>query len=120
MSSTEHSEPGVLDLERALSRLAGDEEMFGELAEIFLRESPRWMALLEKSVADEDAAGVFRAAHDLKGSTDVFCAAAAVKAAQHMEKMGREEQLAGADEALGALKAEIVWVRNELRDYLKR
>ena len=119
MNPSEQRAEGVLDLDRALSRLAGNQKMFGELAEIFLRESPRWMAQLEKAVSESDPDGVFRAAHDLKGSTDVFCAGAAVKAAQQLERMGREEDLSGADEALGALKAEVVWVRNALKEHLE-
>lgn len=108
----------VVDFDEALSRVAGDEEMLRELAEIFLEESPDWLANIEASIADGEPEGVFRAAHDIKGSTEVFRAESAVQAAKQLEKMGRNGDLEDADEAFGALKAELVWVRNALEDYL--
>lgn len=119
MNSSEQPEHNVVDLERALSRVAGDEEMLHELAEIFLAESPGWLEQIEAAVNEENADGVFRAAHDIKGSTDVFCAESATQAAKQLERMGRNENLKDSDEALGALKAELVWVRNALQEYLK-
>ena len=90
--------------------------MLRELIEIFLGELPDWMARLEQAVNEEDADAVFRIAHDIKGSTDVFGAANASLAAQTMERLGRTADLGGADEALGALKAELVWVRQALQE----
>ena len=119
MNSTQQPDHEVLDLERALSRVAGDEAMLRELAQIFLKESPAWLQQVEAAVSEDEPDGVFRAAHDIKGSTEVFCAESAVQAAKQLEKMGRNEDLSGADEALGALKAELVWVRNALEDYLE-
>ena len=117
MSSREQPEQ-VVDFDEALSRVAGDETMLRELAEIFLEESPGWLEKIEASIANGEAEGVFRAAHDIKGSTEVFRADSAVQAAKQLEKMGRDGELEDADEAYGALKAELVWVRNALEDYL--
>ena len=109
----------VVDLDRALSRLGGNEKMLRDLAALFLEEYPGWMNRLERAVAQEDADEVFRVAHDLKGATDIFAAASVVKAAQQMEKMGRYGELSDVDELLGELKAELVWVRTALKSYLK-
>ncbi len=119
MNNKDQSDRNVVDLERALSRVAGDEQMLNELVEIFLAESPTWLEQIESAVTEEDPEGVFRAAHDIKGSTEVFCAEAATQAAKQLERMGHDDKLDGADEALGALKAELVWVRNALEDYLE-
>ncbi len=109
----------VINIDEALSRVAGDEQMLRELAQIFLEESPVWVDKIATSIANEEPEGVFRAAHDIKGSTEVFRAESAAQAAKQLEKMGREDDLEGADEAFGALKAELVWVRNALEDYLE-
>ena len=118
MNSSDNPDQQVVDFDRALSRVAGDEEMLRELAQIFLEESPNWLDQVETAINDGDAEGLFRAAHDIKGSTEVFCADPAVQAAKQLERMGRQDELEVADEALGALKAELVWVRNALEDYL--
>lgn len=108
----------VIDLDRALVRLGGSEEILRDLAALYLKEVPQWMTRLEEAVLNQNDDEIFRLAHDLKGSTDIFAAPAAVRAAQELERMGRFGELDGADEALGALKAELVWVKTELRRYL--
>ncbi len=118
MNSTDKSDQQVLDLDRARSRVAGDEVMLRELAQIFLDESPAWLARIEEAVNDHDADALFRAAHDIKGSTEVFGADSAVTTAKTLERMGREGSLDDADETLGALKAEMVWVRQALESYI--
>lgn len=118
MNSTDQPEQQVVDLDRALSRVAGDEAMLRELAEIFLQESPGWVSRVEEAANEGDAEALFRAAHDIKGSTEVFGADSAVKTAKQLEKMGRQKNLEGADEMVGALKAEMVWVRQALERYL--
>lgn len=119
MSSADNPEQ-VVDFDAALTRVAGDEQMLRELAEIYLEESPGWLEKIETSITNDEPEGVFRAAHDIKGSTEVFRAESAVKAAKQLEKMGRDDDLSNADEAFGALKAELVWVRNALEDYLQQ
>lgn len=116
--TSEQPEKEVVDFDEALSRVAGDEEMLRELAEIFLEESPKWLEKIETAISNDKPEGVFRAAHDIKGSTEVFGAEAAVQAAKKLERMGRDEDLTDADEAHGALKAELVWVRNALEDFV--
>lgn len=118
MNSAGASGAGVVDLERALRRFRGDRGMLRDLAEIFLSQSPVWMKQLEDAVSAADAEAIFRAAHDIKGSTEVFEASGAARAAGALERMGRQGSLEGADEALGALKAELVWVRDALREFL--
>lgn len=118
MNASDKPDQEVVDFDRALSRVAGDEQMLRELAEIFLEQSPTWLEQIEDAISDDEPEGVFRAAHDIKGSTEVFCADPAVQAAKQLEKMGRQNDLDDADEALGALKAQLVWVRNALEDYL--
>ncbi len=117
MNSDSQPDRPVIDLERALSRVADDRFILQELVDIFLRESPRWLDDLDEAIAAGDPEGVFRAAHDIKGSTEVFCADQATQAARQLERMGKKGQLDSADEAFGALQAELVWVRRALKDF---
>jgi len=51
----------------ALERLGGDEDLFRELCQIFLEESPKLVQKLREAISDCDPKAVMRAAHSLKG-----------------------------------------------------
>jgi CheY-like chemotaxis protein len=95
---------GLLDREAALERAGGDAELLGELADLFLAECPKLMAEVHQAVRAGDASRLRRSAHALKGSVSNFGAAEATAAAQHLEQMGRRQDLSGAEEAWAALQ----------------
>jgi signal transduction histidine kinase/CheY-like chemotaxis protein len=99
--------PGaVLDWTRALERVGGSEELLRQLAHLFVKESGKLLAEVRQAVASADASRLRRAAHTLKGSADCFAAKPVVDAAQRLEFMGRDRNLAGTEEARAALEAE--------------
>jgi len=100
-----HSEaPGnVVDLELALARVGGDEELLREIAVLFIEECPRALADIQEAVAAGDAGKLENAAHALKGSVANFGAKNAVDAAFRLEQMGRANQMTGAEETLPTL-----------------
>jgi HPt (histidine-containing phosphotransfer) domain-containing protein len=104
----------MLDHAAALSRSGGDPDLLKELAGLFLDEYPKSLTQLHEAIQQGDAGVVERAAHSLKGSVANFGALPAVKAAQQIELLGREQNLAGVgielerlEAALGALKDEL-------------
>ena len=99
-------QPG-LDKAAVLARLDGDEELLAELAGLFIRESPKLLSAVQQAIAQRDAQGLERAAHALKGSVSNFAIPTAVKAAQTLETMGHEGNLAAADTAYAVLQEEI-------------
>ncbi len=117
MTPNSHPDRQVIDVDQALSRVAGDRSMLHELVDIFLRESPAWIDDIDEAIAARDPDALFRAAHDIKGSTEVFCATEATQAAKQLERMGKNQDLERADEALGALQTELVWVRQALQAF---
>src|SRR5262249_54367598 len=91
--------PGsVLDWTRALGRVGGSEELLRQLAHLFVKESGKLLAEVRQAVTSADAARLRRAAHTLKGSADCFAAKPLVEAAERLECMGRDRNLAGAEE----------------------
>src|SRR5690242_8301632 len=80
----------VVDWGVALQRAAGDRALLGELVGVFLAECPRWQLELRAAVDRQEAAGVERLAHTIKGSMGQFGADAAFTAAERLELMGRE------------------------------
>jgi two-component system, sensor histidine kinase and response regulator len=101
------AEPGVLDEEAALDRAGGDRELLQDLVELYLREAPRLLQDVQKAVARGDPAQVKIAAHSLKGAVDNFAAKDAFAAASRLEILGRNGNLAGAEEAFAILEREM-------------
>ena len=105
-AETLRPEPGVFDLEDALSRLEGDRELLRDVAGMFLAESSRLVEAVRAAVSARDARSVQIAAHALKGSASTFSAGSLVAAAWALEQMGRKGDLGAADAALATLERE--------------
>jgi CheY-like chemotaxis protein/HPt (histidine-containing phosphotransfer) domain-containing protein len=97
----------VIDRAEALARMDGDEELLGEIVELFFDDCPRMLSEVHKAVAGRDSQTLERAAHTLKGSVGNFAARPAFEAALKLEMIGREGSLAHAEEAYAALEKEI-------------
>ncbi|MCZ6632205.1 MAG: Hpt domain-containing protein [bacterium] len=54
---------GGMDWSEVLERLGGDEELWKELATIFLESSPDRMPQMEQAMPEQDLLGVEKAAH---------------------------------------------------------
>ncbi len=100
----------------ALENVGGDEAMLRELAEMFFAECPKLMQQIREHIASEDGTELRRAAHTLKGSAHVFGAEEAAEAAHRLEKIGREEAFADAEEALVLLEDEVARLLPALRE----
>lgn len=75
--------------EEILERVEGDREFLRELVDIFLAETPKTFAEIERCATEGDAGGLERAAHLMRGSVSHFGANAAVESARALEQMGR-------------------------------
>jgi PAS domain S-box-containing protein len=104
----------VMNHTEALARLGGDEELLAEVAQLFLQDSPVWLAELRSALARRDAAGVRRAAHTLKGAVSYFGADEVTDAAQRLEELGRSADLGRAAAALDTLEQVIARLRPAL------
>ena len=96
----------VMDRAKALSRIDGDEALFGEMIELFRDEAPRTRSQIEDSIARGDADALEQAAHKLKGSVLNLAATPTAQAALRLETMGRNQDLTDAREAFEGLERE--------------
>jgi PAS domain S-box-containing protein len=101
----------TVDLAAALGRVGDDRELLGELAALFLEESPRLMEEIAEAIAANDASALRAAAHSLKGAIDNFAAQGAFSAALGLETMGRNGSLVGAAETFAELEREMKQLR---------
>lgn len=96
-----------MDVVAALARVDGDRDFLGEMAVLFLEESPHLLAQVREAIAADDPAGLVTPAHSLKNWTGNFVAPAAFDAATELEAVGRTGSLATAGTALATLEREI-------------
>jgi HPt (histidine-containing phosphotransfer) domain-containing protein len=96
----------ILDRDELLDRVDNDMEFLAETVAMFNEDGAQLLADIRRAVVDGDAAALHSAAHAFKGMAANFCANATVEAALKLEMMGKSADLAGAEEAAGALEAE--------------
>jgi two-component system sensor histidine kinase/response regulator len=97
----------VLDRAGALSRLGGDEVMFNEFLLLLLDGAESDVAELAVAVEADDAVGIERLAHGLKGGAASLGADRVRDAAYSLEIIGRSGDLEEARSALARLREEL-------------
>ena len=102
---TNHDSP--LDYAAALRRTEGDAGLLSDLASIFLEDCPRLISKIRTAVSNAAPRQIEHAAHELKGCLGNFSAAPAFEAAERLELLARDGQIADAVMAAGQLEAEL-------------
>jgi PAS domain S-box-containing protein len=103
----EFSESQIMDIEGAIKHLEGDLDLFREIAEMFLDQSPELMLRAREALDRKDHRTLERMAHTIKGSVGNFAAEPAYSAAQDLERIGRDNRMDRAEEAWERLQEEI-------------
>jgi DNA-binding response OmpR family regulator len=86
---------GLLNVEMTLTRLAGDEMLLAEIAQIFLRTVPQILASLNAALASSDLEHAYAEAHSLKGAVAPFEAPEVFNAVVGVETEARNKSIAG-------------------------
>lgn len=89
----------LLDVETTLERLAGDQELFGEIAQILIMTAPAQLESISAALGSNNMKSAYEEAHSLKG------AVAAFEAPEVFTRVAAVEKLARADDAVGAVAA---------------
>jgi HPt (histidine-containing phosphotransfer) domain-containing protein len=92
-----------LNLQGALERIGGDEELLVDIAAVFLTEYPELLNEMQDAVASADADVLQRSAHTLKGSLLAIGAERAAELALELEMQGRQQKAGSATESLREL-----------------
>jgi two-component system, sensor histidine kinase and response regulator len=98
-SPAREDDVAIIDQTEALARVGGDWGLLKSLAEEFFDWYPAQREQLRKAIGRGDGRTVNRLAHTLAGTVGIFGARPAVEAAARLEAMGRDGNLAGAEEA---------------------
>lgn len=101
----------ILDVEGTLSRFGGDRQLFREIIEFFLEDSPPLLSELRRAVEASNSQAVRSTAHALKGLAAGCGGVRAANAAQRVENAGAEGDLEDIDALVDALEGEIELLR---------
>ena len=93
-----------IDIEKALTQLAGDRELFDEALGTFLDTMAGIVGELQSAASSADAPRLELAAHSLKGAASNICAEPVRQIAQRLEQMGKRGDFKDADSALADLQ----------------
>jgi PAS domain S-box-containing protein len=101
--------PAAALLDRAVlvARIGGNEKLLHELVNVFRDDSDNQVTELRAALLEGNAAKLGEAAHSLKGMVAFFGVDSVTQAALQLEKLGRQGDLGGAQEALGRLTHEL-------------
>jgi two-component system sensor histidine kinase/response regulator len=104
-----------LDMARAIHLAGGDEALVLELLDVFLAELPGWRSGLRNALASRDPRAIARAVHPLRGALSNIAAGPACAAALQVERLARQNDLAGIAAAAPVLEGELDRLLAELR-----
>jgi len=109
-SSTAEIAPSVetlLNEQELMDRIGNDLEFLSELTEVYRKEYPIQIAAARKALANQDAHGLVRAGHALRGALSNLAATGSAAAAGRIEEMGIEANFVTAGPALDALEIDL-------------
>lgn len=103
------------DAGQVLKRLGGDEELFYEVVQIFLEETPKNLDGLRQAISRGDAETIEKTAHSLKGELGYLGIPAVSQKVRELEKMGARHDLQHAAGVFAAIETEMSAVLNSMR-----
>jgi CheY-like chemotaxis protein/HPt (histidine-containing phosphotransfer) domain-containing protein len=112
--------PVSLNADGLIRSFENDQELFQELVEIFLNDSPQMLNTLRDSLKSTDAKTFKRTAHSLKGMLRNFQAESAAETAFELEQIGEQGKLDDADQIVDSLAAQLDDVARKLKEVVKK
>ncbi|MFZ0448766.1 MAG: response regulator, partial [Desulfatiglandaceae bacterium] len=111
--------PTTFDISGAMETVLGNEDLFREIAGMFIETCPDYIAKIKEGIAGNDAGILEREAHSLKGAVGNFSAKEAHEAAYRLEKLGKEGNMATAKEGLSNLERSLNELVSEMKIVLQ-
>jgi signal transduction histidine kinase/DNA-binding response OmpR family regulator len=118
LAETESGSVSAWDPVTAMGFVGGDEELFRELVTLFLQRNDILLSAIEAAVESGDALALRNTAHAYKGAVSHFAAAAVRDLAFHLEKQGKDADLASCQKKFEELRTAAFHLIAELSEYL--
>jgi|GEM_PF-2759496 CheY-like chemotaxis protein len=107
-----------LDIDAAMRRLDGDEQLFVDMVGSFLMFQPEMSSAIVGAMESADASELRRNAHGLKGALSDFTSSLPFETARTLEDLAANGCLSEADDVTMALKSQVEELCDELKQYL--
>ena len=91
-------ENATIDMEELREIMGGDDELLEECLEDFVGDYPEMLESIKDAIDAGDPAALNESAHAFKGTLKYLAAGEAADVAFQLERMGKDENLDGADE----------------------
>jgi two-component system sensor histidine kinase/response regulator len=111
--------PKTFDLSSAMETVLGSEDLFHEIAGMFIENRPDYIAKIKEAITGNDAGILEREAHSLKGAVGNFGAKEAYELAYRLEKLGKERKMATAEQGLLNLERSLNELASEMKIVLQ-
>lgn len=95
----------IINKAEALERLAGDEELYTEIAEVFREDAPKTLGLLRAAIASRVQPEAERLSHSLKSASASVGAMTFRELAAAMEQAAKKSAWSELDESIVRLDA---------------
>ena len=105
--STDNSSCAVFDRARSLAMVENDASLLGEMAALFLEDSPKMLDAVRQALELGDLPALAGTAHALKGSVGNFAAPEAVAATRDLQRAADAEDRGQVNRALLAVEAAV-------------
>lgn len=109
---------GYLDVSITLERLAGDEELFAEIAQILVQTAPEHLRTISAALAANDMKRGYEEAHSLKGAVAAFEAPEVFQAVAAVERYAKGDDAVAARAALSSAQTLVETLLVELQPHL--
>jgi histidine phosphotransfer protein HptB len=109
------TQDSIFNLNEALARVDHDRETFDMMVELFIEHGPKDLAEAKAALDVQNAVGVARSSHRLKGTILQFCAPAALQACKELEDTAKAGDLPHAQEVYASFEQELLRLLIALR-----
>ncbi|TKB78517.1 MAG: response regulator, partial [Nitrospira sp.] len=110
----------AFDYESALGRVEGDRALLVDMLNLYLDSSVKLTALIQDTLRSQDARGLERAAHTVKGAVGTLSAQKAFEAAVRLEECAKARDFRQAGEAWSTLEQELQCLRHAIDSLMKQ
>jgi len=102
-----------------METVLGNEDLFREIAGMFIESCSDYIAKIKEGIAGNDAGILEREAHSLKGAVGNFGAKEAYEVAYRLEKLGKEGEMATVAAGLSDLERALNGLVSEMKIVLQ-
>jgi HPt (histidine-containing phosphotransfer) domain-containing protein len=106
------------DSERAVSRLGGEKSLLKTLATLFIRDTPKLLAEIERGIQQNNYQDAFIPAHSLKGTSGNFCTQSFELMCEKILKFLKEEDWGQAETQLEELILEYTALERSFENFI--